>query len=153
MNEQFLENKKEFNFTVRQFRPIAARPAQLPAAQPRVPALPRAQAATWAWAGNSASRPIPLGPILARALLAVDPDRAVERTARGIKSPAGRAPRNPRPFLCLLSLSVPRTAAAVATAEDAARRSCSTVAPPGLSFSFSLLPLLLVPAPPKNEQQ
>ena len=69
MNEQFLENKKEFNFTVREFQPIAARPAQ-----PHAPAHPRAQAATWAWAGNSASRPIPPGPILARALLAVDPD-------------------------------------------------------------------------------
>jgi len=62
MNEQFLENKKEFNFTVRQFQPIAAQTAHGPRLQASSCALPRAQAATWAWAGNSASRSIPPGP-------------------------------------------------------------------------------------------
>ena len=60
MNQKFLENKKNISLcSAISAQSSATSPAAHGLAEWR--ALPHAQAATWAWAGNSASRPISPG--------------------------------------------------------------------------------------------
>ena len=86
-------------------RARASAPGSAAAASPRAPAHPRAQAATWAWAGNPALRPFPPGlrrwPSHAWPLIL---DRRWSAQLGASKPrPAAPPPENPRPFLFLLS--------------------------------------------------
>jgi len=89
------------------------RPETAHGPQPTRPsrALPRAQAATWAWAGKAARRSRPPGLSLAQLRSAVGSHPTVARPFRSIKSNrSGRVGRNPSSFSAAFSLSSPRSA-------------------------------------------
>ena len=77
-------------------------------------ALPHAQAATWAWAGNSAALRLPPGPIAACSVAGrpcpLDQIRRLGVASGGAKPASDRLPQNPRaislpPFLSLSRIS------------------------------------------------
>ena len=120
VSRKIKRNKNSVSLCLCPIRPSRAETwpmAQRAAARALCRALPRAQAATWAWARNLASRSIPPGPATVRSISAVCCNLTVARRFRSNKMPTPRGPGKTlaHSLCCSLSLcplSIPFSATA-----------------------------------------